>query len=187
LYAILAVLVVTGATALVSGAEIAAKFQKYAAPSEVLNARDRIWRMGLAAWERHPWVGVGMSNYSRIDLASVARWRTEAGKAFDPGQYLGSDHAHSLYVTTLAERGVVGAAVLAAVLFVWLAWLLRLRPDAGDSDNDWILWGGALSGWFITVTVGLINTTLHHEHGILATLLLGLWLTNLPRQRHRVS
>ena len=56
------------------------------------------------------------------------------------------------------------------------------RPRERDGDLDWLLWGGALSGLVITISAGLVNTTLHHEHGILATLLLGLWLTSLPRR-----
>lgn len=76
---------------------------------------------------------------------------------------------------------------LLAVLLAWAAWLVRYRPRAPDGDLDWVPWGGALSAWTITVSVGLVNTTLHHEHGFLATLLLGLWLTNLPRQAHCAS
>jgi hypothetical protein len=32
----------------------------------------------------------------------------------------------------------------------------------------------------VTIGVGLVNTTLHHEHGILAALLFGLWLSKRP-------
>lgn len=167
--------------------EMIAKHQRVAEKDGILNARDRVWNMGFAAWERYPLFGVGISNYSVISLERVQEWRRLVGKPFDPKQYAGTNHAHSLYVNTLAERGIVGALALLAVLFAWAAWLVRYRPRARDGDLDWVLWGGALSAWTITASVGLVNTTLHHEHGILATLLLGLWLTNLPRQPHRAS
>jgi len=173
--------------AVVMDVEMIAKHQRVAEKDGVLNARDRVWNMGFAAWERHPWFGVGISNYSVISLERVQEWRQRAGKPFDAKQYAGTNHAHSLYVNTLAERGIVGALALLAVLLAWAAWLVRHRPRAPDGDLDWALWGGALSAWAITALVGLVNTTLHHEHGILATLLLGLWLTNLPRQAHRAS
>jgi len=64
---------------------------------------------------------------------------------------------------------------------------VRRRPRARDGDLDWLLWGGALSGLVITASAGLVNTTLDHEYGILATLLLGLWLTNLPKHPRRAS
>lgn len=164
------------------GADLVAKHQANIARDDILSARDRIWRMGLAAWERYPWFGVGMSNYSQISLARVAQWRQQAGKPFEAREYLGNAHAHNLFVNTLAERGLVGAGALAAVLVAWAAWLFRFRPRAGDDDTAWLLWGGAVSAWVVTVAVGMVNTTLHHEHGILATLLLGAWLTNLPRR-----
>ena len=173
--------------AVVLEVSVLTKQKHLAAQDNVLSDRDRIWSMGFAAWERYPWFGVGLSNYSTISLEKVEEWRRLAGKPFNANQYGGTNHAHSLYLNTLAERGVLGALALAAVLLVWAAWLVRHRPRAPDGDLDWVLWGGALSAWAITVSVGLVNTTLHHEHGILATLLLGLWLTNLPRHPRRAS
>ena len=64
---------------------------------------------------------------------------------------------------------------------------VRRRPRTPEGDLDWLLWGGALSGLVVTASAGLLNTTLHHEHGILVTLPLGLWLTNLPRHPRRAS
>jgi hypothetical protein len=58
--------------------------------------------------------------------------------------------------------------------------LLRNRPVASADDEAWLLWGAAATAWLVTVGVGLVNTTLHHEHGILAVLLLGLWLSKRP-------
>jgi len=182
-----AAMVAAFALAVAMDAEMIVKHQRVSAHDDVLNARDRVWNMGFAAWERYPWFGVGISNYSTISLERVQEWRGLAGKPFDAKQYAGTNHAHSLYVNTLAERGVVGALAVLAVLLAWAAWLVRRRPRPPDGDLDWVLWGGALSAWAITASVGLVNTTLHHEHGILATLLLGLWLTNLPRQPHRAS
>lgn len=123
-----------------------------------------------------------MSNYSLIRPEEVARWRAEAGRPFDAERHVQSAHGHSLYVNALAERGIVGAGVLFAVLGAWLLWLVRFRPRAGAADEDWRLWSGAASAWFVTVVAGLGNTTLHHEHGILAVLLLGLWLCRLARR-----
>lgn len=187
LYGAIAVVAATLALAVALDTELVAKHERVAAKDNILNARDKVWNMGFAAWERYPWFGVGISNYSVISLERVQEWRRLAGKPFDPKQYAGTNHAHSLYVNTLAERGIVGALALLAVLLAWAAWLVRHRPRPQDSDLDWLLWGGALSAWMITATVGLVNTTLHHEHGILAVLLLGLWLTNLPRQAPRAS
>ncbi len=154
-----------------------------AAAQNVLANRDGIWRMAGAAWERYPWFGVGMDNYSLISHELVRTWRTEAGKDYDATRYVRFPHAHNLFVNALAERGAVGFAALAAVMLAWLLALIRERPRPQDGDLAWLAWGSAASAWFVTVGVGMVNTTLHHEHGLLAVLLLGLWLSTLPRAR----
>jgi O-antigen ligase len=165
-----------------SGAEVLRKQIDNAEAQNVLAFRDGIWRMGLAGWERYPWFGVGKSNYGLIDHARVRAWRAEAGQDYVQERYLSSSHAHSLYVNTLVERGAVGFAALLTVLLAALAALLRWRPRPGDGDLAWLAWGGAASAWVVTAGVGAVNTTLHHEHGLLAALLFALWLSTLPRR-----
>lgn len=182
LYAGVAALALGVALVLAIAPDMIVKHRANVASDNVLAFRDGIWRMGLAAWERHPWTGVGMSNYSSISIARVAEWRAQAGQAFDPSRYVGTSHAHSLYVNTLAERGLAGALPLGALLLAWAWGLARRRPSPQEGDARWLLWGAALSAWFVTVLVGVVNTTLHHEHGILAMLFLGAWLSSLPRR-----
>jgi len=165
------------------GAGVLQKQMDNAAAQNVLSFRDGIWRVGLAAWQKYPWFGVGKDNFGRITHEHVRAWRSEAGKDYDPARYYPYAHGHSLYVNTLAERGAVGFAALLAVLTAALAALLRNRPRPGDGDFAWLAWGGAASAWFVTAGIGTANTTLHHEHGLLAALLLGLWLSTLPRAR----
>ena len=70
-------------------------------------------------------------------------------------------------------------AIVAVVLGAWAFCLVRRRPRANDSDDDWLAWGGAAAAWTVTVGAGTVNTTLHHEHALLAVLLLGLFLSRL--------
>jgi O-antigen ligase len=89
-----------------------------------------------------------------------------------------NSHAHSLYMTALAERGLIGLGVLMVVLLASGYALLRGVPHAQAPPRDWALFGAALAGWLVTVVVGFVNTTLHHEHGILSVLLFGLWVSH---------
>ena len=123
--------------------------------------------------------GIGMNNFGTITAEQLRDWDTKEGRAHDPKRYFLMPHAHGLYANTLAERGAVGSAVLFIVLIAWMTFLIRHRPQREDSDEEWLLWGSALAAWFITTVAGVFNTTLHHEHGMLATLLLGLWLSDL--------
>ena len=129
-----------------------------------------------------------MDNYSLISQERVRNWRLEAGEEYDAARYVQFPHAHNLFVNALAERGIVGFAVLAAVLLAWFVALIRRRPRERASDLACLAWGGAASAWIVTVMAGMVNTTLHHEHGLLAALLLGLWLSTPPvRRAHRAS
>ena len=165
------------------GADVVKKQIENAAAQNILAFRDGIWRMGFVAWEKYPWFGVGKDNYGLITHERVRAWRAEAGKDYDASRYVQFPHAHNLYVNTLVERGAVGFAPLAALLLAWLTALLRHRPRPDEPDFAWLAWGAAAGAWIVTAGVGMVNTTFHHEHGLLAALLLGIWLSTLRAPR----
>ena len=156
--------------------EIARKTEQYREKGIVLSYRDTIWNAALAAVDCYPLFGVGMDNYNRITLERIEEWRREAGKPFDPSRYTATAHGHSLFFNAIAERGWVGFGVLAAVLIAWAASLARGYPGRGGTPVVWSAWAAALSAWTVTTAAGVFNTTLHHEHGMLAAMLLGIWL-----------
>jgi len=176
----LATILITAAVvvvALVARVEVVKKHDDRIAEGNVLAFRAQVWNTARAVWQRFPLFGVGMDNYNVVEHEDIRQWRAEAGKPFDEASFkLNTGHAHSLYYNTLAERGVVGFAVLVAVLLAWAWRLMRRYPGRSGDDRAWALWGGALSGWLVSVFAGVGNTTLHHEHALLAVTLLGLWL-----------
>jgi O-antigen ligase len=182
-----AVVILVAGIAVLGGAEAVRKHWNNAQANNVLSYRDALWRVALVAWREHRWFGVGMDNFGRITPERVRAWQADAGRTYDPDRYYFSSHGHSLYGNTLAERGVVGAGVLFIVLIAWAIFLARHRPRRTDDDEEWLVWGCAVGAWMITVAAGLVNTTLHHEHGMLAALLFGLWLSRLPATRHEAS
>lgn len=173
----LLICVLASGFAWVAKIEVVRKQEAQVEMNNVLSDRDRIWNNAIAAWDRFPLFGVGMSNFSLITVERVREWRAEAGKPFDETRYYrNGSHGHSLLFNTLAERGVVGLAALVAVLAAWMVSLVRHRPRAQDEDLKWALWGGALSAWLVSVGAGIVNTSLHHEHAILSVTLLAMWL-----------
>ena len=160
-----AVLVGAAILGSVGGAEVFEKQAESVQAGHMLNLREEAWNLAITTWQAHPWFGIGMDNFG---LASRTL-PTEQLRNLMP-------HAHNLYLNTLAERGIVGAAAVFALLALLGWWLLRRRPRREDSDETWLLWGAATSAWLVTIAVGMVNTTFHHEHGLLAALLLGLWL-----------
>lgn len=170
---------VAGGTAYIVDAPVIQKHESDVKAGIILAYRDRIWNSALVAWRKFPEFGVGMHNYDQISPDKLKAWLEESGKPYVESEYGGAAHAHSLYLNTLAERGLFGTAVLMSVLLAWLYWLIRFAPQRHDDDLEWALWGGSFSAWFVTVGIGFVNTTLHHEHAILSMLLLGIWLSSL--------
>lgn len=173
---LLAGLLAVSAAAVAMKPEVVKKQERNAAGNNVLSHRDAIWRTAYEAWRHNPVFGVGVDNYNQISEDKVKGWLQADHRPYDPAVYAMAPHAHNLFMTALAERGLAGIAPLLLALGAWLYALLRRLPGRGSDDTEWALWGGALSAWTISVVVGLVNTTLHHEHAILSALLLGLWL-----------
>lgn len=165
------------AIAVASQVEVIKKHEQLVAQGNVLAFRGEVWNAALVAWQRFPVFGIGMDNYSQLNDELLREWLADLGRA-DDGKVFDTrwGHAHSLYLNTLAERGVVGLSALVAVLLLWLYRLVQHFPGRAGSDLAWALWAASFSAWFVTVALGLGNTTLHHEHALLAVTLLGLWL-----------
>ncbi len=160
--------------ALVGGTSALQRQIEWGSQNYSLAQRDLIWNRGLVAWQESPWFGVGMENYGHFNDAQLEKWVTGQGKPFVKAQYSGAPHAHSLYINTLVERGVAGLAALLGFLGM-VAWrLVRKRPDLVAGGAEVALWFGGVSAWLVTVAIGLANTTLHHEHAILAMLAFAL-------------
>ena len=148
--------------------------------NHVLNTRDLIWSTGILAWREYPIFGIGAKNSILIDKEAIQAWAKKYYGEYDREKYIKDmkivGHMHNLYVTTLVERGAIGLSTLLLVLSV-LGWsLLKKRPKRGDNNLYWAIWGSAVSAWFTHVFIGSVNTTLHHEHALLAMLLIGLYL-----------
>ena len=160
--------------ALVGGTGALQRQIEWGSQNYSLAQRDLIWNRGLVAWQESPWFGVGMENYGHFKDAQLERWLTRQGKPYVKAEYSGAPHAHSLYINTLVERGVAGLAALLAFLGM-VAWrLIRQRPDLTAGGAEVALWFGGVSAWLVTVVIGLANTTMHHEHAILAMLAFAL-------------
>ena len=174
---LLLLILVFGAVTLATDTYVVRKIKKMSTgTASAMGYRGQLANTSLAAWRKYPLFGVGLRNYPLITEERVKQWEHEAGRTYAPKQYYFSTHGHSLFLNTLAERGLVGLAVVALVLAAWAWGLIRGFPDRQDDFMYWMLWGGSLSGWAVTTGAGIFNTTLHTTHGLLSLLLLGLWL-----------
>ncbi|HTE90166.1 MAG TPA: O-antigen ligase family protein [Terriglobales bacterium] len=156
-------------------------------PHPVLGARYQIWNQALVEWRMHPVFGIGNSNFGQAQETDVQGWLTLRGENYSDTTYAVSSHAHSLYLNTLAERGVVGFTSLVVLLIAFAISLLRGLPRPDDEALHWLLWSGAASAFLTIAGIGLVNTTMHNEPALLAMLLLGGWVGYRRRQRFGIA
>ncbi len=177
LWAVPVAALLIGGALLVAKPEVVEKNSKLLDSNNFLAYRDAVWRTGLEGWREFPVFGVGMGNYSYVNYERIEEWHRARGERFDKERFRIQAHGHSLYLNTLVERGLAGFLALLAVLGAWGWALARNAPRTVDPPLRWTYWAGALAAWLVAILVGIVNTTLHHEHALVSMLLLGGWLS----------
>ena len=143
----------------------------------VLSYRDKVWNVSIEASRFSPLLGLGLSNWHFIKLSQLQKTVEARGETFNADNYFFPGHSHSLYFSALVERGIVGLIVTLIFMVYWLYDLIKTFKWSKKSSTSYMLWAGSLSAWAATFGIGLVNTTFHHEHGILACLFLGLYIS----------
>jgi O-antigen ligase len=177
----LALMGLSGRSLQPAGAGLVGKFRLQADDAGGLSShRDRLARLALAAGLAYPAFGVGVDGFGRLTPARVCAEIAPPppGRDCDTSRYTFSAHAHSLYGTVFAEQGGLGLAAVLALLAGWAAGLRGSLARARADRHAAAVWLAAWSGLVITAVAGLLNTTLHHEHGLLAMSCLGLLLSS---------
>jgi O-antigen ligase len=145
--------------------------------NNVLAFRDRVWNVSLEASRFSPLLGIGMSNWHFISLEQLKQSVESRGEIFNADNYYFPGHSHNFYLTALVERGIVGLIVTFIFMLAWIVSLIKTFGRAKRSGEETLLWAGSFSAWVATFGIGLVNTTFHHEHAILACLFLGLYVS----------
>ena len=150
-----------------------------------LGERQAIWNSSLLAWRHFPVFGLGIKNFGQANKELQSAWLAEEGKVFVDSEYLPYAHAHNFYLSLLAEQGLFGFSVTLLVLGRIGFLLYKHRPRLEDSDDYWCAWLGAFGAMQIVLINGMLNTTLHTEHGLLTLLLIGLWWSSLEQRAYQ--
>ena len=129
------------------------------------------WRLAVEGWRQRPWLGFGPDSFQQLTVERACAWRVQRGKACDPEIFKETSHAHSLYIATLVERGLVGMLALAVLLGTW-GWALARGASRAAASPFWV---ASAAAFVVVVVGGLLNTTLRVEHGSLALMWLALW------------
>jgi O-antigen ligase len=114
--------------------------------NDTLSDRDRVWNVSIEAARFYPIFGLGNGNWNRITLEDLKKSRMERDVPFDEKNYaIQHGHSHSLYLTSLVERGVVGFIILIVFMGAWLRTLIKSYHKLKNSTQGSYLWGASLS------------------------------------------
>ncbi len=144
-----------------------------------LDVRVNIWNSALLIWRHNPVFGLGIKNFNQATRERQENWLAEENKIYTDKIYHPSSHAHSLYFNTLAEQGLTGFSVIFLNLLNICYLLYRHTPKREDPSIYWLLWLSAAGVMQVILINGIFNTTLHHEHGLLSVLIIGLWWSRI--------
>jgi len=146
------------------------------AVNAISSKRIELANTALVAFKERPLLGVGIGNFRKIDKDIVKKWSGK--KEIKLSDYYFSSHAHSVYFTTLAEKGIIGLIVLLALFLYWAYWLYRYFPKKMDIKDpvEFMLWASAFSATLVIMISGLANTSFHHENALLVLILFSLML-----------
>ena len=148
----------------------------------ILASRDIIQNTSIIAFEAYPIFGVGNGNWNKINRELIENTLKNKGETYIPGDYMvksdaktAANHAHSLYLASLSERGIVGFISLLFFMLVWLGTLIKdYKSIYCVSKNVNFVWAASYSAFLATFLIGFANSTFHHEHALLALLFIGL-------------
>lgn len=122
------------------------------------------------AFEKNPLLGVGFGNYSQIDIEDIKPLIIKEKGSFDKSLYRIAPHPHNVYFKYLASGGLLITAIF---IWFWFYIVLIMSKLIINRENEWIVFasGGVV---MVNLLIGLVNTTLHHEHAILSMFVLGI-------------
>lgn len=148
--------------------------------------REKLWNTAFHAWKKEPVFGVGFGNYKIITPKKMQKWYEHTNiDTNNKEHFMYSPHSHNRFIGTLAEGGIIGFISLLILLGAITYSLLKTIKRSFKNTEDMFYWLIGANTLITVSLVGLFNTTLHHEHGLLAMLLFGIcfnYLDSAPKK-----
>ena len=132
--------------------------------------REQIRNFSYYAVKANPYLGIGFGNFSQITMDDIKPYIIADKGVFNRSLYDSASHAHNVFFNYLISGGVL---IFSIFLWFWfyVVWVIFKLMTRGE--NDWIVIS-AIGVVMVNLGIGLVNTTLHHEHAILSMYVLGL-------------
>ena len=132
--------------------------------------REKIRAHSYYVFRISPVLGVGFGNYVHFGHDEIKDFVISDKGVYDSSKFIPSAHPHNVFYTYLISGGLIMFSVF--VLF-WLKILQIIYSVHKNSNEKFLVFSGI--GVVMTVLgIGYVNTTLAHEHALLAMFVLGL-------------
>jgi O-antigen ligase len=138
--------------------------------------RDKIRNLSLYSFIDKPLFGVGFKNFSTIKVDDIKDSVLKYNDHFDKNDYTNDHgHAHNLYYNYLVSGGFVVFIVM-IIFWSYLVYIIYQLIKLKNSHSSWLALS-ALGIVIVNLGIGFVNTTFHHEHGMLSMVFLALLIS----------
>jgi len=135
--------------------------------------RQRIRNFAYYVFKIDPILGAGIGNFPNFKHDDIKDLVIQDKGAYDKSQFMPFAHPHNVYYVYLT-----GGGILLFSMFVWF-WLqvvnIVYRVNR-RSNEKWLVFSG-ISVVMVVLGIGWVNTTLAHEHALIAMFVLGLLIS----------
>jgi len=144
------------------------KIKKTNTAEDALSHRKEIWNTGFEVFRSNMLFGIGNGNWKQITPDVIKSSVESRGSTYKEEKYFFAAHAHSLYISNLVERGLLGIFALMSIIVIWAKTLIdNYRRNMLTTKGNF-LWLGSLSAFISTFLIGFVNSTFHHENALIA-------------------
>lgn len=121
-----------------------------------LYLRFEHWNLAWEGFKSNFLLGVGAKHIKFLDPKAYGVAVTEK-----------LSHAHNLYLNILVQYGIAGFFALLLLFYLIFKWLKQVKEKN-------LMWSAAFGSFIIVLVNGILNTTLHSEHGLVFSLILAI-------------
>jgi hypothetical protein len=137
------------------------------------SSRQKIRNFSYYVFRIDPILGVGMGNFPNFSHNDIKDDVIKNEGGYDKGKFIPYAHPHNLYYAYLTGGGVILFSIFS---WFWLQIVNIIYRVSKKSNEEWIVFSG-ISVTMLVLGIGWVNTTLAHEHALIAMFVLGLLIS----------
>lgn len=132
--------------------------------------RQKIRNFAYYVFKMDPVLGTGIGNFPNFSHDDIKELVIKDKGEYDKSKFMPFAHPHNLYYVYLSGGGVV---LFSIFIWFWLQMANIIYKVNKQSQEKWLVFSSS-SIVIAVLSIGWVNTTLAHEHALIAMFVLGL-------------